>query len=219
MCGRSDALAVLTNVLDTHPEAVAAHGLSRFIGGDGEPIAPGELEMWGRCRAGIKGRRIAEWPLHEPTKFAVLAHANCIGAAGQVLIRRSALDAVGSFDALAPACEDWDMWLRLSRCGDIAFVDRVVLNYRSRGGSTLSAERFARGRDYVRRKLLSCPDLAAEQVRIVRAATSLYNLRACSGRLRAAKRSFAQGHLREAGKLLRQVVAGCLMSLRGGLVA
>ncbi|PZR83100.1 MAG: hypothetical protein DI537_35435 [Stutzerimonas stutzeri] len=34
-----------------------------------------------------------------------------------VLMPRALIDEVGGFDPALPTCEDWDMWLRLARCG------------------------------------------------------------------------------------------------------
>src|SRR5439155_26166170 len=66
----ADALEVLVATLDSYPEAVAARGLSRYIGQRGEPLDPGELEVWGRRRVGVVGNRLVAWPTHAPTTLA-----------------------------------------------------------------------------------------------------------------------------------------------------
>jgi len=63
--------------------------------------------------------------------YQALLRGNFISGSGSgVLIKRSALDAVGYFDEQLHACEDWDMWLRLSRHHDFDFSDQVLLQIR-----------------------------------------------------------------------------------------
>ena len=52
-----DALEALLSMLEAHPQLVAANGLSRVVDAQGQPIEPGELELWGRRRRGVVGRR------------------------------------------------------------------------------------------------------------------------------------------------------------------
>lgn len=47
-----------------------------------------------------------------------------------VIVRRSALEAVGLFDETLDSCEDLDMWLRLSLRFKAGYVDQVVAWYR-----------------------------------------------------------------------------------------
>jgi glycosyltransferase involved in cell wall biosynthesis len=193
-----DTLEVLLDALDAHPEAVAVNGLSRIVDDRGEPCEPGELEMWGRRRRGVVGKRLAAWPVHAPTTLAVLAYRNCIYTPGQVLIRRTALEAVGPFDPSASPCDDWDMWLRLSQHGPIAFVDRVVLSWRKHANnagrqSELMVEKMA----YVRRKLLAAPQFSKDERRVALVANWLWGRALFSERVRRAKELLAQGYLRK----------------------
>jgi glycosyltransferase involved in cell wall biosynthesis len=43
--------------------------------------------------------------------------------------RRDLFDRFGGFDESLAACEDWEMWLRLSRAMDFVHVDRVTVEY------------------------------------------------------------------------------------------
>ncbi len=53
-------------------------------------------------------------------------------AVGTMTVRRTWLDTAGAFDESLAACEDWDLWLRLSQAGcRIAHVNEPVMAYRS----------------------------------------------------------------------------------------
>jgi glycosyltransferase involved in cell wall biosynthesis len=52
-----------------------------------------------------------------------------------MLLRRTAVDAVGGLDPALPLFEDWDLLLRLHRRGEIAVVPRVLAEYRIRPGA------------------------------------------------------------------------------------
>lgn len=215
-----DALAVLVRALETDPPAVAAHGLSRMIDLLGEPVDPGLLEMRGRHRWGIVAQRLAPWPVTEPTTLSVLAYQNCIYTTGQTLIRRSALEAAGPFDPAASPAEDWDMWLRLSQRGHIAFVDRVVLNWRSHEESTTRRLRrlVAPKHWYVRCKLLSSQEMSHGQRRIARTANFVWGSQLCSQRWRDAGRSLVHGRARLAARLLWFAASGYAQLIRGSPV-
>jgi glycosyltransferase involved in cell wall biosynthesis len=168
-----DALRTLVRALEEDPEAVAAHGLARFIDGEGRPIREGESEAWGRNRLSVVGRRFVTAPLEAPTTLGMLALVNRIATPGQGLIRRSALALTGPEPSdPATTVADWDMWLRLAVHGDIAFADEVVLRYRQHGASMSSNHRqVVAGTKYVRRKLLASPDLSPVQRREVQRAS------------------------------------------------
>ena len=51
---------------------------------------------------------------------------------GTMTVRHTWLEAAGAFDESLAACEDWDLWLRLSRTGcQIAHISEPVMAYRS----------------------------------------------------------------------------------------
>ncbi|MDB5069506.1 MAG: multiple glycosyl transferase domain and domain protein, partial [Candidatus Eremiobacteraeota bacterium] len=43
--------------------------------------------------------------------------------------RRDLFERFGAFDESLSACEDWEMWLRMSRAVDFVHVDRVTVEY------------------------------------------------------------------------------------------
>jgi glycosyltransferase involved in cell wall biosynthesis len=168
-----NTLQVLTAALNTDADAVAAHGMARYINEAGNFIRPGKLERRIKKRAAVINGRIAAWPLEKPTTFAVLAIDCYIVSAGSVLIRRSALEKVGLFDCMKhlsrASLEDWDLWLRLCLHGYFAVVPKIVLNYRQHGANLSKAVWLMhQGHIYVRMKLFLSPDLTPEQRCIMR---------------------------------------------------
>jgi glycosyltransferase involved in cell wall biosynthesis len=157
-------LATLTRALQRAPERfVGAHGIARTIDGAGALLRPGVLESELRRRQGVLGGRLVESPPGQPTTFAHLVFTCCIPV-GTALIRRSALARAGRFDERAVPADDYDMWTRLARLGEFAFVDEVVLEYRRHGQPTWVRPRgVGRGSSYVRRKIVASPDNTPEQ--------------------------------------------------------
>lgn len=63
--------------------------------------------------------------------FERLLKANMITGSGSgVLVKRSCFERISLFDEELKACEDWDMWLRLSREFQFDYVDRVLVRIR-----------------------------------------------------------------------------------------
>ncbi len=53
---------------------------------------------------------------------------NCItGSASAALIRKDILKQTGFFDVSLSACEDWDLWIRISQCSEVAFIDQCLV--------------------------------------------------------------------------------------------
>ncbi len=162
-------LAALTQALESSSDrCVGAHGIARFIDETGTPVRVGELEADLRRRRGVHRRRLMESPIEAPTTFAHLVFSCCIPV-GTVLVRRAALDRVGWFDERAVPADDYDMWLRLSRLGDFAFIDEVVMEYRRHSRPTWVRPRgIGRGHPYVCRKAITSVDNGPEQVELAR---------------------------------------------------
>lgn len=80
---------------ESHPEAVACQG----------------EELWVRG-----GRRVNPRPIHlKPTgEIFEPSLRRCLVSPSAVMLRRSLLDECGLFDEALPACEDYDLWLRIS---------------------------------------------------------------------------------------------------------
>ena len=151
-----DTLETLTQALATQPNAAAAYGLPRAIDENGQAIRVGELEAHFRERWAVEGTRLVRWPSERPTTFACEVVTNCVQTSGTLVLRRGLQEKAGGFDERMGGCADWDMWLRLCRYGDLAFVNRVALNYRQHGGN-MSAKSTLMAHDeaFLRSKLLS----------------------------------------------------------------
>ena len=67
--------------------------------------------------------------------------ALCLVSPSAVMMRRSLLDDVGLFDEALPACEDYDLWLRIAWKHPIHLIDRplIVKRRRSRGSAIAHA--------------------------------------------------------------------------------
>jgi hypothetical protein len=129
------------------------------------------------------------------------------------------LEAVGHFDPVTSPCEDWDMSLRLSQRGDIAFVDRVVLNWRTHPhNASRQHEWMARQMLFVRQKVLSSPELSEEQRRIVLTANWFWSRGVAAAQLRQAKLCMVQGRFRQAADQFRYALTGYLQGLQGAPV-
>jgi glycosyltransferase involved in cell wall biosynthesis len=89
----------------------------------------------------------------------------CIVSPSAVMLRRSLLTAVGLFDESLPACEDYDLWLRIAARHPIYLLDEPLVV--KRGGHADQLSRTVPRLDYYRlrslMKLLRETPLTAEQ--------------------------------------------------------
>jgi glycosyltransferase involved in cell wall biosynthesis len=125
-----NALAVLVERLEGHPESVGAHGLAELIDREGRPLNPGTFSALGRHRLGYRNGRILAWASCEATVFETLVWTDSLLAPGLLVARRTAYERAGIYDEQLQECENWDMALRLSRLGPIDFLDQVLLYHR-----------------------------------------------------------------------------------------
>ena len=92
--------------------------------------------------------------------------ARCLVSPSAVMMRRGLLEAVGGFDESLPACEDYDLWLRVSRHCPVQLIDAPLVIKRGGHADQLSA---APGLDRYRiqslDKLLAGGDLTRKQAR------------------------------------------------------
>lgn len=137
LCDADDAwapglLGALQAALAAEPEAGWAFGRALVVGPDGR----GTGEQWERPAAGRL--RAATWApqlyRHNPVPTS------------SVLLRRSALVAVGGFASPVRVAEDHELWLRLLRGGhDVVCVPEATVRYRRHpGGLTADVVRLAR---------------------------------------------------------------------------
>jgi GT2 family glycosyltransferase len=128
------ALQILLDALKPEPAWSAVIGRCRLIDAAGMSVEDAELE--GRClrRTACVNGRIENLSGESPLDFNSLILQNPIMTPGMALIRREVLHAVTEnglvFDQQLAPCDDWDIWLRLSRQGAIGFENKPVLEYR-----------------------------------------------------------------------------------------
>lgn len=77
----------------------------------------------------------AWYPTSPGTIRAVLANGRCCLCHPATMIRRDALVAVGGYRTSVPLTEDFDLWLRLARLGDLRNLGWRLLCYRLHPGS------------------------------------------------------------------------------------
>jgi len=170
------ALERLVVALEESPQAVAAHALARTTDMDGVPTG----QIHSDIRRKVVDRRIETCDRTEPTTYAVLICDCAISTPGVGLIRRAAFEKIKQpypdpllgkereegiyYDQAMGTGNDWDMWLRLSLQGDIAFVDEVLLDWRQHAdnGSKDEAGMFA-AEAMVRHKMSTWPELSDQQ--------------------------------------------------------
>lgn len=129
----------------------------------------------------------------QPISICHLLNGNPF-VAGTVAVQREWIDKVGVFDESLAACEDWDLWLRLSRAGcQMSFIDRPVTAYR------IHPEQMTQDPERMRTASLAVLDKVAAdgalpvdlQIALPEAYARAY--------LRAAARELQTGHIDRAG--------------------
>jgi glycosyltransferase involved in cell wall biosynthesis len=66
-------------------------------------------------------------PLQSKVPFEDLLLGNWIGGTSLPLIKKDVLEKVGNFDVYFQSCQDWDMWLRISREFDVGIVQEPLV--------------------------------------------------------------------------------------------
>lgn len=95
----------------------------------------------------------------------------CAISPSAAMIRASLFDQLGGFDESLPACEDYDLWLRLCSRYPVAYVDEPLLRKYGGHQDQLSQQYWGMDRFRVRAltKLLAAGNLSTEQSQAVRA--------------------------------------------------
>jgi glycosyltransferase involved in cell wall biosynthesis len=103
------------------PEKLAAH--RRYIDGNPRMRIHQTDELWIR-----RGRRVNPMRKHrkEEGDIFIPSLKLCIISPSAVSIRRDLLDETGGFDERLPACEDYDLWLRITRSEPVGFIPQKL---------------------------------------------------------------------------------------------
>lgn len=117
-------------------------------------------EIWIR-----DGRRVNPRRRHEKHGGWIFRHCLplCAMSPSSILIHREIFDDVGTFDEDLPACEDYDLWLRLSARHPVLYVDRPLIKKYGGHADQLSRTVEALDRYRIRAllKILETGDLEA----------------------------------------------------------
>jgi glycosyltransferase involved in cell wall biosynthesis len=163
-----DALQALVEMLDAHPEYVGAHGLARCVDHEGRFVVGDDLEGQLRSRRGFRDGQLIQLDRDEPTTFSAFVYFNWVVTPGTQLIRREIVADLGGFDPVTDPADDADLIVRLSRHGDLGYIDRPVLRWR-RHPETLSntSHRWRNAAGRMRFKTLTDPSNTREQLEVV----------------------------------------------------
>ena len=93
-------------------------------------------EVWIR-----RGRRVNPKNRHRKASGWIFepSLALCLVSPSAVMLRRGLMDAMGGFDVSLPACEDYDLWLRISLRCPIHLIDDALVVKRGGHADQLSA--------------------------------------------------------------------------------
>lgn len=84
------------------------------------------FHYWVDLQGKIIGKKIKKY---RGNIWPNLLQGNLISGSGSsVLIKKICFKKVGVFDQTLSACEDWDMWLRISKVFQVDFVPRFLVN-------------------------------------------------------------------------------------------
>lgn len=201
-----DALARLLERLRLAPDAVGACGGVVVITSKGERIASQEVEKRKELAVRCEGGRLLRVDDPSCIGFESLVLQNIMIAPGSVLLRKGPAKAasVGGelFDPWIGLCEDWDVWLRLSRQGRFVYVAEATLAYRRHGGN-LSANigRMARSGWRFRWKTYRSPQNTPSQRVYVRNAYRAWHRSTFRERCRLALAALRERRYRESFRL------------------
>ncbi|HEX5324993.1 MAG TPA: glycosyltransferase [Capsulimonadaceae bacterium] len=221
----ANTLEILLRAMENNPQAVGAHGTGRFIDEYGDLIREGELEESQRHRRGLifdkHGKaRIKEWPLEAPTTFAVLAHLSNIVPPGLAIWRKSAVEIAGGFDPSLIYCEDWDLFLRISLLGDLAFIDQPLVRYRQHANSLTHDEMFMREQiERMRNRIIRMRGLNTDQRLLAVLSYCHWQRTYYQTRMQWAKDCWHRGQIIEATKQIRHAAQSGAKYTRWSLVA
>jgi glycosyltransferase involved in cell wall biosynthesis len=109
---RPHALEFGLRCLLAHPDAAFAYGRYLNISADGTPLSPSTR------------------PCVKDEHYLQLLRANYIGMHAAVIYRREVLAVVGGFDERLRACEDYDLYFRVTRQFPACCHSEIVAEYR-----------------------------------------------------------------------------------------
>jgi glycosyltransferase involved in cell wall biosynthesis len=208
---RPDAITRLVAAAESDPDCVGSHGVAEYIDAAGAPMPEVHFEEWGRGREdfGPEGLRLLS--ADEPTTFACLALDDRMIPPGCALIRTSAQRRVGGYDPALADWPDWELFLRLARHGNFAFVDQVVVDYRRHDANLSNRPGFLATANIIRVRTHDSLDNTPTQQRACRRAWRVAQRRYARRCRQLAWAALVGGSVTE---VLRQLAHGALARAR-----
>ena len=95
-----------------------------YMESDAQPVVCYTDEIWVR-----NGTRVNAGKRHRKYSGNILANclALCIISPSSIMLRAAVFDVIGLFDETLPACEDYDLWLRLSARFPVHCIPRKLI--------------------------------------------------------------------------------------------
>jgi glycosyltransferase involved in cell wall biosynthesis len=119
------------------------------------------------------GRRINQMKKHRKSGGAIFPSCLplCVISPSSAIIHRTLFDDVGLFDETLPACEDYDLWLRICAHEEVLYVDTPLLLKYGGHGDQLSRRYWGMDRFRLQalQKILRDPGLRGDYRRLVQA--------------------------------------------------
>ncbi len=175
-------LAAVARAIAAQPQAGLFYSQSEVVNEAGE-------RLWVDRSRGVRG-----------SPYRALLMGDFL-TTSSVVMKRTCLEAVGGFDAGLTPCEDWDLWLRISRRHAIHYIPEllVAFEHTPRNKATSNAQAWLAAHDRVIEKALAAdPGLSPELRRAVRANLAYVKGRVC---LQAGSEEQALGFFRQAAEL------------------
>jgi glycosyltransferase involved in cell wall biosynthesis len=113
-----EKLALQVASLRSHPQRGWSHTAFALIDDSGELLT---------------GERARRWPAATGWVLESLIRMETVIAIASVLVRRRLLEQVGGFDTEQPACNDYDLWLRLASLSELDGLPDTLLLKRTHG--------------------------------------------------------------------------------------
>lgn len=214
---RPEALATLVRLLEENPDAPAAYGLAAYMDPEGQLVRPGAYESYLRNRRRVVATvanpdhpdqfRLERVSRGEPVTYEALMVNNWVPIGG-ILIRKSARDALGRFDAATNYAHDWDYWIRLSLLGPIPCHDEPVYDYRVHPSAMSRAgDRLESGQVDVWTKFITSSDVPRERRLQALAAYRLVHREMLARKQRKALRRYLRLQFEEGRSIARKARA------------
>lgn len=212
-----DCLELLFDAAEASPSCVGAVGRIKQIDCNGKSITtPMRAASMEAVREELIDGRLVELGPEKPTTFASLAVSGSIWTTGSILVRKDPLNKLHGFDTSFWTAEDNDLWIRLSRLGDIKFVNKHVLHYRHHD-NMLSGDRGKILRSIRRtvQKAALSPDNTRKQAAILCKSYRAAELRYTLGLFPQVKRNLRNGKIKESVKESKLFLGGLIRYIAG----